>query len=69
MVVPSFISINKVNLGNMYAQGLGVEKNLEQARHYYQLAAPNNKNAQLLLEELDIDEKKKTEEEEHQNKI
>ena len=42
----------------MYAQGLGVEKNLEQARHYYELAAPNNKNAQLLLEELDLDEKK-----------
>lgn len=42
----------------MYAQGLGVEKNLEQARHYYELAAPNNKNAQLLLEELDIEEKK-----------
>ena len=42
----------------MYAQGLGVERNLEQARHYYELAAPNNKNAQLLLEELDIEEKK-----------
>lgn len=54
----------KVNLGNMYAQGLGVEKDLEQARYYYQLAAPNNKNAQLLLEELDMDEKKKIESEE-----
>lgn len=45
----------------MFAQGLGVEKNIEQARHYYQLAAPNNKNAQLLLEELDMEEKRESE--------
>ena len=45
----------------MFAQGLGVEQDIEQARHYYQLAAPNNKNASLLLEELDIEAKKETE--------
>ena len=36
----------------MYYNGLGVEKDLEKAKELYSQAAPSNKQAQLLLEEL-----------------
>ena len=40
----------------MYYQGLGVEKNLAKAKELYSLAADDDKNAQKLLEELEIEE-------------
>lgn len=42
----------------MYYHGLGVEKNLAKAKELYQRAAPNNHNARLLLEELELEEAK-----------
>ena len=42
----------------MYNQGLGVERDVEKARHYYKSAAPNNRNARMLLEELEMEEEK-----------
>ncbi|XP_066921928.1 putative beta-lactamase HcpC [Clytia hemisphaerica] len=48
----------QVNLGNMYYQGLGVDRDVEKARHYYKSAAPNNRNARMLLEELEMEETK-----------
>lgn len=47
----------QVNLGNMYYQGFGVEKNRTKAREMYALAAEEDKNAKALLEELDIEER------------
>lgn len=51
-------TLAEVNLGNMYYHGLGVEKNLAKAKELYQRAAPNNHNARLLLEELELEEAK-----------
>ena len=48
----------QVNLGNMYYNGLGVEKDWNMARSYYKKAAPSNHNARLLLEELESEMKK-----------
>ena len=48
----------QVNLGNMYYNGLGVEKDWNIARTYYKKAAPSNHNARLLLEELESEMKK-----------
>ena len=48
----------QVNLGNMYYHGLGVKKDLKKAKELYQKAAPKNHNARLLLEEIEIEEKK-----------
>ena len=47
----------------MYYQGLGVERDVEKARQFYQTAAPTNRNARLLLEELEMEEQKLKEEE------
>jgi len=52
----------------MYYQGLGVERNVEKARQFYQTAAPNNRNARLLLEELEMEERKLKEEEADEKK-
>lgn len=46
-------SFNQINLGNMYYNGLGVEKDLQKAKELYGKAAKTNKNAQLLLQELE----------------
>ena len=43
----------QVNLGNMYYNGLGVERSRQRARELYQLAANSDDNARLLLEELE----------------
>ena len=40
----------------MYYNGLGVPKSREQAKELYQLAAAVDKNAKLLLEELELEE-------------
>lgn len=50
--------IHQVNLGNMYYQGLGIERDVEKAKRLYQRAAPKHRNARLLLEELEIEEEK-----------
>ena len=44
----------------MYYNGLGVEKDWERAKELYSKAAPNNKQAHLLLEELQDEMVKKT---------
>jgi len=43
----------KINLGNMYYFGYGVDKNWEKSRELYREAARENKNAELLLQELE----------------
>ncbi len=43
----------QINLGNMYYYGYGVDKNWEKARELYKQAAKENKNAELLLQELE----------------
>lgn len=43
----------QINLGNMYYYGYGVDKNWEKARELYKEAAKENKNAELLLQELE----------------
>ena len=40
----------------MYYQGLGVERDVEKAKRLYQKAAPTNRNARLLLEEIEMEE-------------
>ena len=52
----------QINLGNMYYNGLGVEKDWERAKELYRRAAPTNKNAAALLKEVEEDERKLTEE-------
>lgn len=47
----------QVNLGNMYYNGLGVVRSRQRAKELYQAAAPSDKNARLLLEELEMEEK------------
>lgn len=42
----------QVNLGNMYYQGLGVEKDWKQAKELYRAAQGTDRNARVLLEEL-----------------
>ena len=49
----------QVNLGNMYFTGFGVPEDWKKAKELYQLAAKDNKNAQLLLEELEDAERKR----------
>ena len=49
----------QVNLGNMYFTGFGVPENWEKAKELYQMAAKENKNAQLLLQELEDAERKR----------
>ena len=51
----------QVNLGNMYYNGLGVLKSRQRAKELYTLAAETDKNAKLLLEELEIEEKRERE--------
>ena len=47
----------QVNLGNMYYNGLGVAQSKERAKVLYQQAAEGgDKNAKLLLEELQQEE-------------
>lgn len=41
-----------MNLGNMYYNGMGVDKDLEKAKELYTLAAETDKNAATLLKEL-----------------
>jgi len=43
----------QINLGNMYYWGYGVEKDWEKSRELYREAAKTNKNAELLLKELE----------------
>ena len=49
----------QVNLGNMYFTGFGVPEDWKRAKELYQLAAKDNKNAQLLLQELEDAERKR----------
>ena len=51
----------QVNLGNMYYNGLGVLKSRQRAKELYSLAADLDRNAKLLLEELELEEKKERE--------
>ena len=37
----------------MYYNGLGVEKDLDKAKELYKLAAKTDKNAEILLKELE----------------
>ncbi|XP_078363049.1 uncharacterized protein LOC144647166 [Oculina patagonica] len=46
-------ALAQINLGNMYYYGYGVDKNWEKARELYKQAAKENKNAELLLQELE----------------
>lgn len=48
----------QVNLGNMYYQGLGVEKDWTRAKELYRAAQGADKNAKVLLEELEQEEAK-----------
>ena len=43
----------------MYFTGFGVPENWKKAKELYQMAAKVNKNAQLLLQELEDAERKK----------
>ena len=43
----------QINLGNMYYWGYGVHKDWEKSRELYREAAKTNKNAELLLKELE----------------
>ena len=43
----------QINLGNMYYNGIGVERDISKAKELYSQAAKTNKNAQLLLQELE----------------
>lgn len=43
----------KMNLGNMYYYGYGVEKNWEKSRELYREAAKESKHGELLLQELE----------------
>lgn len=42
----------------MYYNGLGVDKDIKKAKEFYKMAAIEDKNAQLLLEELEMEEQK-----------
>jgi TPR repeat protein len=42
----------------MYYSGLGVLKSRQRAKELYQAAADSDNNARLLLEELEMEEKK-----------
>ena len=44
-------------MGNMYYHGLGVEKDWSKSKELYGKAASTDKNAELLLEELLLEEK------------
>ena len=52
----------QINLGNMYYNGLGVEKDWDRAKELYRQAAPTNQNAAALLKEVEEDERKLREE-------
>ena len=56
----------QVNLGNMYYNGLGVPKNRDRAKQLYKMAAESDKNAKLLLEEMELEEKEEKEKERRQ---
>lgn len=58
----------QVNLGNMYYSGLGVPKSRERAKQLYKMAADRDRNAKLLLEEMELEEKKEQEEKEQERK-
>ena len=45
----------------MYYSGLGVPKDKSKAKEFYRLAAGSDKNAKLLLEELELEEQKERE--------
>ena len=47
-----FFNTKQVNLGNMYQQGLGCEKDLKKALHYYGLASGENKHAEGLMKSV-----------------
>ena len=49
----------------MYYSGLGVSKSRQKAKELYRQAADSDKNAKLLLEEVELEEQK--EQQEHQN--
>lgn len=49
----------------MYYGGLGVSKSRQKAKELYRQAADSDKNAKLLLEEVELEEQK--EQQEHQN--
>ncbi|CAH3110679.1 unnamed protein product [Porites lobata] len=49
----------QINLGNMYYWGYGVDKDWEKSRELYREAAKTNKNAELLLKELEDEIKAK----------
>ena len=42
----------------MYYGGLGVEKDIEKAKQFYKMAANEDKNAELLLKELEMEQQK-----------
>lgn len=42
----------------MYYNGMGVEKDVEKAKEMYKMAAVEDKNAKVLLEELEMEEQK-----------
>ena len=42
----------------MYYGGLGVAKDISKAKELYKMAAEEDKNAKLLLDELELEEKK-----------
>ena len=52
----------QINLGNMYYNGFGVEKDWNRAKELYRQAAPTNQNAAALLKEVEEDERKLREE-------
>ena len=52
----------QVNLGNMHYNGLGVSKSKDKAKELYKLAAEKDKNAQILLKEIEEEEQKALEE-------
>ena len=49
----------------MYYSGLGVSKSRQKAKELYRQAADSDKNAKLLLKEVELEEQK--EQQEHQN--
>jgi len=50
----------------MYYNGLGVPKSRQKAKELYRKAAESDKNAKLLLEEIELEEQK--EQQEHQER-
>lgn len=62
MLIGPVLFFFQINLGNMYYNGLGVEKDWNRAKELYRQAAPTNQNAAALLKEVEEDERKLREE-------